>query len=114
MTGDTIRKAPSAVTAGLLAAALVALPRAAAPAPAPAPRPNLLANGSFEDGPDAGAHRPLHPGGQEVKGWTATRGPIDYVGGHWRAAHGQRSLDLHGSPGRGGIKQSIRTKPGHV
>ena len=32
-----------------------------------------------------------------MKGWTVTRGQIDYCVGHWKAVEGKRSLDLHGS-----------------
>ena len=37
---------------------------------------------------------------------------IDYCGTHWKAAEGKRSLDLHGSPGYGGVKQTIKTEKG--
>ena len=41
-----------------------------------------------------------------------TRGQIDYIGDNWRAAEGKRSLDLHGSPGFGGIEQTFATEKG--
>jgi choice-of-anchor C domain-containing protein len=41
-----------------------------------------------------------------------TRGQIDYVGAHWTSGHGKRSLDLHGSPGFGGVMQTFRTVAG--
>ena len=44
-----------------------------------------------------------------------TRGQIDLcqqTGDEWKAADGKRSLDLHGSPGFGGVKQTIPTKAG--
>ena len=73
---------------------------------------NLLVNGSFEDGPDAGDFLPLHVGSTDVKGWTVTRAQVDYIGGHWKSAEGNRSLDLHGSPGLGGVKQAFATAKG--
>jgi choice-of-anchor C domain-containing protein len=97
----------------LLALALLALAAApGAPAPAPKAPPNLLVNGSFEDGPDGlGNFQTYGAGDKAIKGWEVTRASIDLVGNHWPAAHGQRSLDLHGSPGLGGIKQTFATKP---
>src|SRR6516162_5240865 len=77
------------------------------------PKPvNLLLNGSFEEGPEAGQFKPLDKGSTAIKGWTVTRGQIDYVGSYWKAAHGQRSIDLHGSPGYGGVAQTFATSKG--
>jgi choice-of-anchor C domain-containing protein len=73
---------------------------------------NLLVNGSFEDGPDAGNFLPLDTGSTDIKGWTVTRAQIDYIGTHWKSADGNRSIDLHGSPGYGGIKQAFATTKG--
>jgi choice-of-anchor C domain-containing protein len=82
-------------------------------APAPAEKAvNLVTNGSFEEGTDPGDFKPLDAGATDIKGWVVTRGQIDYVGTHWKAADGKRSLDLHGSPGYGGVKQAIKTKKG--
>ena len=82
----------------------------AAPARPPA---NLLVNGSFEDGPDdIGEFKSLDKGSDAIKGWKVTRGQIDLVGTFWPAAHGKRSIDLHGSPGYGGIEQTVKTKKG--
>jgi choice-of-anchor C domain-containing protein len=79
---------------------------------APNPAANLLVNGSFEDGPDVNDFLPLDPGSTAIKGWTVTRGQIDIVQGCWKAAEGKRSVDLHGSPGFGGIEQTFRTSKG--
>jgi choice-of-anchor C domain-containing protein len=77
------------------------------------PKPvELLINGSFEEGPDPGMWKPLDKGSKAIKGWTVTRGQIDYVGTFWQAADGKRSIDLHGSPGYGGIQQTFATKKG--
>lgn len=66
---------------------------------------NLIVNGSFEDGPEFGVCQPLDKGSTALKGWVVTRGQIDVTqqnGNEWKAAHGKRALDLHGSPGFGG------------
>jgi choice-of-anchor C domain-containing protein len=75
---------------------------------------NLLVNGTFEVGPALDNWGvPLNPGSTALQGWTATRGQIDVVTGKsWKAADGDRSLDLHGSPGFGGIAQTFETKKG--
>ncbi len=83
-------------------------------APAPIKKTNLLVNGSFEEGPVVGRYLPLNPGDTSVKGWVVTRAQVDLVGPYWQTAHGQRSIDLHGSPGLGGIQQTFATKPGRT
>jgi choice-of-anchor C domain-containing protein len=118
----------SAVTlVGVMAGALVVgrVPRsllAGSPAEKPgqdgkaADKPNLLVNGSFEDGPEVeGSFLPIDEDSVEVRGWVVTRGQIDLqqeTDGKVKAAHGKRSLDLHGSPGFGGVKQPFVTKVG--
>jgi choice-of-anchor C domain-containing protein len=77
------------------------------------PAANLLVNGSFEDGPeDIGDFKSLDKGSDEIKGWKVTRGQIDLVAAFWTAAEGKRSIDLHGSPGYGGVEQTFKTKKG--
>src|SRR5262245_23902808 len=70
---------------------------------------NLLVNGSFEKAPEFKVHKWLNPDSKELPGWVVTRGQIDVceeqAGGVWKAADGKNSLDLHGSPGLGGVKQ---------
>jgi len=73
---------------------------------------NLIVNGSFEMGPEAGEFKPLDKDSTEIKGWTVTRAQIDYIGTYWQHAKGEHSLDLHGSPGIGGIAQTFKTKKG--
>ena len=52
-------------------------------------------------------------GRPEIVGWTVIRGQVrDYLGTYWTAADGLRSLDLHGSPGYGGVAQSFDTVKG--
>ena len=73
---------------------------------------NLLRNGSFEIGRDPGRHfSKLDPGSTAINGWTVTRGSIDYIGGYWQAADGNRSIDLNGS-NAGGIAQTFSTTVG--
>jgi choice-of-anchor C domain-containing protein len=87
----------------------------AAPVPKGAESANLIANGSFEDVADVDAGRPLGKGSTALKGWVVTRGQIDVTqenGNEWKASHGKRGLDLHGSPGFGGVEQAVPTKPG--
>jgi choice-of-anchor C domain-containing protein len=83
-----------------------------APAPKDDKPVNLIKNGSFEDGPDPGEFVSLNDGSTDIKDWTVTRAQIDYIGSYWKAADGKRSLDLHGSPGLGGIKQTFKSKKG--
>jgi len=89
--------------------ALLAVPLPGAPAPKK--KVNLLVNGSFEQGPPLGNWLPLNPGSKVITGWVVTRGQIDLVGTHWTAAEGKRSIDLHGSPGFGGVSQTFATTP---
>jgi choice-of-anchor C domain-containing protein len=73
---------------------------------------NLLVNGSFEEGPFVEGFLALDKGSTDIKGWTVTRGQIDLIGTHSAAGAGKRSLDLHGSPGFGGVKQTFSTAKG--
>jgi choice-of-anchor C domain-containing protein len=97
-----------------VALALLAAPSLAAPLPKPIKRDNLLTNGSFEDGPAVDRWLAVNAGSKEIKGWVVTRAQIDVVGSHWKAADGKRSLDLHGSPGKGGVSQTFGTKVGRT
>jgi choice-of-anchor C domain-containing protein len=80
-------------------------------APAPRAKPNLLKNPSFEEGPDVGLFAQAE--GPSVPGWVVSRGNVDHVGVLWTAAHGSRSIDLHGSV-PGAIRQSFPTEVGRV
>lgn len=70
---------------------------------------NLIQNGSFELGPDPGAYLPLNVGSTAIEGWTVIKGGIDYYGTGWVASDGNRSLDLNGTPGVGGVAQTFDT-----
>lgn len=76
----------------------------------------LVTNGSFEDGPAVEVYLPLNKDATDIKGWVVTRGQIDLCQisekKEWPAAAGKRCLDLHGSPGMGGVKQSLTTQAG--
>ena len=77
---------------------------------------NLLTNGSFEDGPVVPTPPDfvsLNPPSTAITGWTVTRAQIDYIGtSFWQHADGIRSLDLDGTPGRGGVAQTFATEVG--
>jgi choice-of-anchor C domain-containing protein len=74
---------------------------------------STLINGNFEQGPAVGTYVPLNQGSTALTGWTVTRGQIDIVR-YWQSFEGSRSIDLNGTPGRGGIRQTIRTIAGNV
>jgi choice-of-anchor C domain-containing protein len=73
---------------------------------------NLLVNGGFEEGPEPDAFKSLPKDSNDIKGWKVIKGEIDYIGSYWQAAGGKRSLDLHGSPGFGGVAQTFKTTKG--
>lgn len=81
----------------------------AAPVPAGRPNPNLIVNGGFEEGPKNELFVSMDAQSKDIKGWTVTRGQIDWIGPFWEHQEGKRSVDLHGSPGYGGILQTIST-----
>ena len=76
---------------------------------------NLLVNGSFEDGPSVADFVNLEAGtvgANDIPGWTVTQENIDYIGTEWVPSDGDRSIDLDGTPGFGGIAQTFSTVPG--
>lgn len=75
---------------------------------------NIIANGSFESGPDPDGVLPLALGSTAITGWEVSRDAIDYIGWYWDASDGDRSLDLDNSIGFGGIKQTFSTTPGWI
>lgn len=75
---------------------------------------NLLRNGSFEIGRNPGRYfSMLYPGATAINGWTVTRGSIDYIGGYWQPADGNRSIDLNGRDA-GEIAQTFSTTVGQT
>ena len=99
-------------TSALLSCLIWLLSVGAAPVPDDIKSVELIVNGGFEDGPEVEVYTSLDEKSDAMKGWIVTRGQIDYCGTHWKAAEGKRSLDLHGSPGYGGVKQTIKTEKG--
>jgi len=86
---------------------------------------DLIQNGSFETYAKdpatwsvAGAiDFNLGPGNTDIAGWTVVNGQIDYAQHSaytWRAADGVCSIDLGGSPGSGGISQTLATSAGET
>ena len=71
-------------------------------------------NGSFEVSPlnPGGGFLTLAPGDTSITGWTVFNGTIDYIGGYWQADQGNRSLDLNGNGGPGGVFQFFDTTAG--
>lgn len=72
---------------------------------------NLINNGSFEAGPDARQSLTLQAGSRGIAGWTVTKATVDYIGTLWDHAHGNRSIDMSGTPGAGALSQSFPTIP---
>ena len=97
-------------TVGLLVCGLIVLTPKTEAAKPPG---NLIVNGSFEQGPeDIGDFLPLDKDSGAIKGWVVIKGQIDLVGGYWQSAHGKRAIDLHGTPGYGGVAQTFKTEKG--
>ena len=68
-------------------------------------------NGSFELGSvnPGGGWITLSSGNPAITGWEIFDGTIDYIGTYWQAADGSRSLDLNGSDGPAGVRQTFDT-----
>ena len=96
------------LTAALLVAGVCA---------APASHAQMLANGSFEQGPAIPQANPIlvvAPGGTALTGWTVVGGAISIItDGYWVPLSGTRSIVLS-STGPGAIQQSFATAPGTI
>jgi len=71
-------------------------------------------NGSFETGNylDGGSgFQTLNASATDLTGWTIASGSIDWIGTHWAAADGSKSLDMNGT-GPGSISQAFATTIG--
>ncbi len=89
-----------------------------------AAKADLIQNGSFEDSIYSAAEvNPflcLYEGSTDITGWTVVgaqpqvNDSIDYIGSHWQASDGVRSLDLNGSEGTAGVEQVISTAVGNT
>jgi choice-of-anchor C domain-containing protein len=77
--------------------------------------PSIVANGSFENGPEiSGAFETLTTGATDITGWTVMSASIDYIPSSlWPASDGDKSLDLSGSAA-GGIMQDLATEIGQT
>ena len=71
---------------------------------------NLIQNGSFETGANPGGSfiGPLGVGNTSIDDWAITVGTVDYIGGLWQHADGDRSIDLVGTS-LGTINQTFAT-----
>lgn len=65
-----------------------------------------ITNGSFESGSNPGGFTTLGTGSTAITGWTVASGNVDYIGTHWQASDGVRSVDLTGGT-RGSISTTI-------
>ena len=67
----------------------------------------VIANGSFEQGTNPADSVLVNLGDSTtITGWTCTVTDVDYVGTHWVAANGSRSVDLSGHSA-GALSQTI-------
>ena len=78
---------------------------------------DMVVNGSFEIGdaiPGTPGYFSVGSGNTtSIKGWEVVgAGGVDYMGSFWKASDHERSVDLDGSPGPGGVQQAIATVPG--
>ncbi len=77
------------------------------------PAGNLVVNGSFESGLASGDFRTVTAGDNFIAGWEVTNTSVDVITApRWLAASGTQSIDLAGTPGPGGIRQTIPTVAG--
>lgn len=111
------RPMPGRLTAAALLAIGVAVPAGLGAQPPE----QLIANGSFEQGPAVSAFLNLAAGNTSVPGWVVTGEGVDYVSkGYWVSSDGDRAIDLDGSARsattpphvRGGVAQTFPTTPG--
>jgi choice-of-anchor C domain-containing protein len=73
---------------------------------------NLIVNGSFRLAPKPGSFATYGVGSHAIVGWTITKRTVDLIGTYWASADGGYSLDMDGTPGAGGVTQTIATVPG--
>ncbi len=75
---------------------------------------NLLLNGSFETGPaldyEPGMWANVYPPATSITNWTVIMSSINYKSSaFWECSDGDRSLDLNGEEGPGGVEQTFTT-----
>jgi choice-of-anchor C domain-containing protein len=76
------------------------------------PSHNLIKNGSFELGPDPGGFSTIKAGETTIPNWTVTGNTVDVIGSYFPSSNGKRCIDMDGTPGPGGLEQTIPTIPG--
>ena len=71
-----------------------------------------ITNGSFESGAfSANAFDSLNNGDASITGWSIGGNGVDWIGSHWQASNGNRSIDLS-AMSAGSLSQSIATVVG--
>ena len=77
---------------------------------------NLIKNGGFESGPNAGSWFVRLPkGSTKIPDWSISSADVDYMGTLWEASEGTRSVDLEGEVrSAGGVQQTFNTVPGQT
>ena len=71
-----------------------------------------IVNGSFENGTfSANAFETLNSGDTSIANWTIGGNGVDWIGSHWQASNGNRSIDLS-AVSAGSLSQSIATVAG--
>ena len=71
-----------------------------------------ITNGSFESGAfSANAFDTLNNGDASITGWSIGGNGVDWIGSHWQASNGNRSIDLS-AMSAGSLSQSIATVVG--
>ena len=71
-----------------------------------------ITNGSFESGAfSANAFDTLNNGDASITGWSIGGSGVDWIGSHWQASNGNRSIDLS-AMSAGSLSQSIATVVG--
>lgn len=84
------------------------------------PAASLIANGSFEVGPTIppAGYLALFDGDTSIPGWEVFEvlpgGSVDIKSTYWVASDGLNSIDLGGTPGPGGLRQTFATNPGEL
>jgi choice-of-anchor C domain-containing protein len=74
----------------------------------------LVLNGSFENGVDAGSFVTVNAvDSSSIANWTVGSGSVDYIGSYWPASAGSRSVDLNGNT-TGSISQTLTTVVGQT
>lgn len=72
-----------------------------------------ILNGSFETGTLSGAFSTVGTGDTSIANWDVISGTVDYIGSHWQAQDGSRSIDLAGNA-IGSLAQSFATVLGET